>query len=52
MKRPLQHVRKVPQRTERQRTPVCCLPGHSYFCALEKAVSSTSPIGCHVRPSN
>src|SRR5258705_4901293 len=28
------------------------LPGHSYFWALEKAVSSTSPIGCHVRPSN
>ena len=24
----------------------------SYFWALEKAVSSTSPIGCHVRPSN
>src|SRR5258707_2187225 len=33
-------------------TWVCCLPGHSYFWALEKAVSSTSPIGCHVRPSN
>ena len=29
-----------------------CLPGHSYLWALEKAVSSTSPIGCHVRPSN
>ncbi len=24
----------------------------TYFCALEKAVSSTSPIGCQVRPSN
>jgi hypothetical protein len=28
------------------------LPGHSYFWALENAVSSTSPIGCHVWPSN
>jgi hypothetical protein len=28
------------------------VPGRSYFWALEKAVSSTSPIGCHVRPSN
>jgi len=27
-------------------------PGHSYFWALEKAVSITSPIGCQVRPSN
>jgi hypothetical protein len=35
-----------------ERTSVCVLPGDSYFCALEKAVSSTSPIGCHVRPSN
>jgi hypothetical protein len=35
-----------------ERNSVCCLPGHSYFWALEKAVSSTSPIGCHVRPSN
>ena len=35
-----------------ERTSVCCWPGHSYFWALEKAVSRTSPIGCHVRPSN
>jgi hypothetical protein len=26
--------------------------GLSYFCALENAVSNTSPIGCQVRPSN
>jgi hypothetical protein len=26
--------------------------GRSYFCALENADSSTSPIGCQVRPSN
>jgi hypothetical protein len=25
---------------------------HSYLSTLEKAVSRTSPIGCHVRPSN
>jgi len=29
-----------------------CLPGRSYLSTLEKAVSRTSPIGCHVRPSN
>ena len=29
-----------------------CFPGYSYLSTLEKAVSRTSPIGCHVRPSN
>ena len=35
-----------------QRTRQCVSYRRSYFWALEKAVSSTSPIGCQLRPSN